>query len=837
MPSPSTPGGRTFSDALRSRSDEDLVALLLRRPDLGRPSPSTLRSLAARASSRTSIDRALVRLDVLEVQVLEAVVVLGEGSASPTGAPLDPTALLAALTEEAGDEPDADLVLAALDRLVEQALVWDAAARPGGPAVDLRPSPGLAEALGPYPAGLGPRGRRVPADLGRELADAPPGAREILAALTWGPPVGVAPTADPRGVTATRWLTERSLLLGSDERHVVLPREVALALRGGRTHARVDARPPRPEAPQRPEATVAAESADAAREIVRHVSHVVAAWRLDPPSVLRSGGLSVRDLRRLARELGTHDEAAVLAAELAFAAGLVADDGDDPPSYAVTVAATDWAEQTLSARWAVLTAAWGASPRTPWLVGTRDEKGARRSPLEQDMHRPWVVRLRRAVLDALAAQPGAALDEDAVLEVLHWHTPRAAPPAQAVRGLLREAEALGVTGVGALAPQGVELCRVLAGSPEPADGTEPTTAPVPIERAAGPGGGGGATAALAAALEGVLPPEVDDLLLQGDLTGIIPGRPSGDLERLVDAVAEVESRGAATTVRFTPDSVVRALDQGRGAEDLLTDLAAHSRTPLPQPLEYLVRDTARRHGRLRVGAAMSYVRAEDPVLLTGLVEDLSLRHLTLVRIAPTVLVAHAPAADLQDALRAHGLVSAVEGPDGRVLRTEDQHPPARPAPRRGGFRGRQVEVTSPRAAAERLVAQLRATGRTDDAQRTGPGPTTDGGDGPRRGGTDVGQGPWGGPERARVREGSGTTDPADALSLLREAIDAGTMVWLEVVGPQGSPARRRVRPVTLEAGRLRAQDLVRDAELTVAVHRIASVTLDLPDDPDDGSSA
>ena len=42
----------TFSDAVRERSDEGLVALLRARPDLASPSPSTLRSLAARASSR-----------------------------------------------------------------------------------------------------------------------------------------------------------------------------------------------------------------------------------------------------------------------------------------------------------------------------------------------------------------------------------------------------------------------------------------------------------------------------------------------------------------------------------------------------------------------------------------------------------------------------------------------------------------------------------------------------------------------------------------------------------------------------------------------------------------
>src|SRR5690606_37888418 len=118
------------------------------------------------------------------------------------------------------------------------------------------------------------------------------------------------------------------------------------------------------------------------------------------------------------------------------------------------------------------------------------------------------------------------------------------------------------------------------------------------------------------------------------------------------------------------DSVVRALDQGGTGDDLLGRLAAHSRTPVPQPLEYLVRDAARRHGRVRVGTASSYVRAEDPVLLAGLVEAPALRPLGLVLLAPTVLVSAAPAAELQDALREQGIASVVEGPDGRVLVAE-----------------------------------------------------------------------------------------------------------------------------------------------------------------------
>ncbi|WP_035063415.1 helicase-associated domain-containing protein, partial [Cellulomonas bogoriensis] len=154
---------------------------------------------------------------------------------------------------------------------------------------------------------------------------------------------------------------------------------------------------------------------------------------------------------------------------------------------------------------------------------------------------------------------------------------------------------------------------------------------------------------------GQLPDPVEDLLLQGDLTGIVPGRPSPALAQLLDAAADVESRGAALTVRFTPTSVRRALDLGTTATDLLQDLARHSRTGVPQPLEYLVQDVARRHGQVRVGAAASYVRSDDAALLAGLTEDRATRDLGLVRLSPTVLAAPVAPAVLLAALRDRGL--------------------------------------------------------------------------------------------------------------------------------------------------------------------------------------
>ncbi|NMR20294.1 helicase-associated domain-containing protein [Cellulomonas fimi] len=787
----------TFSEHLRSRSDAELVALLERRPDLASPAPSTLMSLAARATSRFSLERALAGVDASVLQVLEAVVALHE--VRPAVTPDDVASAVGAPV------PDA------VAHAETFALLWtDAGA--------LHPSPGLGELLGPYPAGLGPAlgaGRPAPPDPATLLADAPPGAREILDALTWGPPVGRLPALTSTGPrAAVDWLVARGLLVPTDAATVILPREIALALRGGRTHREPAVAEPRPTGSTHPPALVEAESARAAQEIVRLVAALVREWELAPAPVLRSGGLGVRELRRLGTRLEVDDAGAALVVELAGAAGLIIDDGAERPSFAPTLEVDDWLDAELPDRWATLATAWLTTTRAPWLVGSRDDRGELRAALDPELVRPWAPRLRRAVLEVLAGQqPGTALDADAVTAVLRWRTPRSVPPPAAVAATLREAGALGLLGAGALAEPGRAVLAAIA--------DDSATTGSPTHRSP------------ADALVATLPAPVDEMLVQGDLTGIVPGRPTRQLAELIERTARVESRGAAVTVRFTAESVRGALDAGHTADDLLAALAAHARGPLPQPLEYLVRDAARRHGRLRVGGALGYVRSEDPALLAGLLEDPALAHLGLTRLAPTVLAAQGTPTALLSALRDRGLAPASETPEGHVVHAGPTVRRVRASTRRrraaggvvipphaapsGTRAGTAAETTADRLAA--LVPAMRRAEETAQAERA------------TRARELAAEPPPSG--HARRRPGApggdlGTADPVTALATLREAADAGREVWLEIVGPQGTPQGRRVRPVRVDAGRVRAIDTARDAELTVAVHRIARVT---PIDP------
>ena len=205
--------------------------------------------------------------------------------------------------------------------------------------------------------------------------------------------------------------------------------------------------------------------------------------------------------------------------------------------------------------------------------------GALRPVLGDGVEASWAGALRRRILLLLEALPeGAVVDPAWVRAALTSARPRRSVPAGAVTGVLAEAEALGVTGGGALSRTG----RLLAGA------MREQTLPAPD---------GEAPAALLTALEQTLGEDlatpVDVLLLQSDLTAIVPGRPDPDLGALLERASVVESRASALTVRFTAESVRTALDAGWSADELRDALGRWSPAPLPTSLNVLIDDVAR----------------------------------------------------------------------------------------------------------------------------------------------------------------------------------------------------------------------------------------------------
>ncbi|MEJ2579341.1 MAG: hypothetical protein P8Z68_09635, partial [Kineosporiaceae bacterium] len=467
------PTARSLADELRAWPADRLAALLRDRPDLAVPIPEDLTALATRVSSRVSVQRALDGLDTPALQVVEVLAALPEPTAP------------GAVTRRWGSPAAPQLA-----RLRDLALVW-------GPPRGIRLVRTVRDVLGPHPAGLGPPlaealDRRSPQRLAQLLTDlglppaadpetaltglsahlgdpgtvrslldtAPDGVLALLDRLTWGPPVGRVADADrPIGPDTMHrpvdWLLAHGLLAVADNAHLVLPREVGLVLRDGRVHRSPEPSPPSLSGPTRSTARVVGAATGTAAEAVRLVDALGALLGAAPVPVLRSGGLGVRDLRRIATALDVPESAAARLTEIARAAGLIGTDQETDPHWAPTPAFDMWRTGTPGQRWADLTEAWLATSRVPGLVGTRDEKDTPRQALGPGLDRAEAPELRRRILRVLADAPApdgqcAAPGPEPVRAYVDWARPRRAGRARdaLIGWTLDEASWLGVTGAG-----------------------------------------------------------------------------------------------------------------------------------------------------------------------------------------------------------------------------------------------------------------------------------------------------------------------------------------------------------------------------------------------------
>ena len=808
---------------LTALPDREVAALLVARPDLAAPPSSSFLALATRAGAQGSVEQALAGLNAPTLAVAEAVVALSgpteseeteggggtrtaegdgsDGNVQSKGEPADPadaglTGLVAAHLPLSTEQ-----VAEALGHLHRLALV-----------VEGRPVAALEAAFGPHPFGLGPwaaeplSAEQLPPTLEELSEDAagkpaiPAASVEMLQALTWGPPAGTlrsggrAPGAAP--LIERGWL-ERS----SDSRgrtRFILPRQVALALRGGRLTRESLTAPETGELETVGGDVVASESSFHAEETVRLVAALLEEWGREGGTIRRTGGVSVRALTRTADALALEADAAARIIETAAGAGLLGLD-DDGATWVPSSLAAGWLTDSLPQRWAPLALAWSGSARTPWLTGTRDDDGTLRAALSPDLEAGWAVRLRARVLALLGdLSQGTSATPAFVRAALTWESPRRTIPGGAISAVLAEAETLGITGGGALTEAGRILARRAAASLDEQD----------VVRSGSTGDAGGAEgtdgdahaevlsddetlAALEAALAADLPAAVDMILVQSDLTAIVPGRPAPELATLLERTSVVESRGGALTVRFTPESVRGALDVGYRAEEITQAIGRYSPAPLPDSLSVLIQDAARHHGAVRVRAVSALLRVGDEATAAGLLAEPRLKDLGLDEVAPGILVTTASAGQVLRELRATGLAPVTEDASGHLVVGPATAQQARraPEPSRPGSEHSVRRRRPGRRELATLVGRLR-----------------------------VGQ-----EALHAAGEAAVATDPVHALAVLRQAQSSRSRLRLTLAGPDGAVQERQVRVMAVEPGRVRLRDVVRETELTVAVHRIVSV--------------
>ena len=483
---------------------------------------------------------------------------------------------------------------------------------------------------------------------------------------------------------------------------------------------------------------------------VMGITAIAEAWSGDDaPAVLRKGGLGVRDLAATARLLDLDSHRTALLLEIAYTAGLIGRDGDLDERWRPTTAYDAWHDASLPEQWITVARTYLTMAKSP----DRVDDGS--NALSEDMGGRGLPLLREQVLSVLhELGPGVApAHVEEVVRGVDLMAPRHAGAVRATRvaAISAELETLGFTGAHALAALGAAVAGLLD--------SDPLT-----------------TAAQA------LPAPLDHILVQADLTAVAPGPLIPDVARELRLMAEVESTGGATVYRFTNASIRRAIDAGRDATTLLEFLAGVSRTPLPQPLTYLIEDAARAHGVVRIGLATAYLRCDDPATLATITAHPRAAELGFTAIASTVLAIRGRIEDAVALVRELGLHPVAEDHDGHTV-----------LPRPGGRRAPTPPPPATVTRRDATPALIRAAIATLLDARG---------------------------EVSSERVGLDPMAAADTVAVLRQAIGEALPVWVS----QGDE-EYLVEPLRMSGGTLTAIDRVTGQVRSVAVARLGAARL------------
>ncbi|MFC5993471.1 helicase-associated domain-containing protein [Pseudonocardia hispaniensis] len=669
-------GPVTFAEALTELSAERLTALLQARPDvLVEPVPRSFEQLAQRLHGAESLSDALELCTGDMVTTARAVALLDTGATTEAVAKLlgSPETLVESAVDglcawglgwrdgerialpdrlAAHLTHDVDL-FRPLAVIARQTVVDDlrvAVQGLGGTVEGLRKPELVArlaelmadrETIGRAIAGLSGKARRQ-FDLVR--------LRHGFGAVFWG--------SSPRGREDP--LVRAGLLLpvyGTGE----LPREVAVSAWMIEGNATLTGPPDLPDA--EPAATDAARSA--AEDLLRGLTALLDEARAAGLAALKKGGVGTRERTRLAKRLSAAPEDIGLWIDLASAAGLLARAGG---RYAPTAGYDTWRESAPGDRWAVVARAWWDLDFAPtYRKIDEDTEAPPPVPLASE-----AGMIRRALLRG--ASGGRSVE--AVGTHIDWFCPLQNYPqeetALRIRAAVAEARLLGVVSGDRLSDLGEHL---VAGDDD-----------------------------LGRRCAVLLPEARGMLVLQSDLSAVASGQLSAAASRLLAAAAVPESRGVAATWRFSSTSVRTALDAGWTPDELRAQLRAVSDRELPQPLDYLISDVARRHGSVRVRGLSSCVVGSESEI-AEILHTRSLRKLQLSALAPTVLASPFGIDTVLVGLREAGFAPLAEDADGAVI-VEDR-------PEKRALDPAAIVRARPRASATDLARLL--LGRPDDA--------------------------------------------------------------------------------------------------------------------------
>ena len=543
-----------------------------------------------------------------------------------------------------------------------------------------------------------------------DIAELPAEERKVLETLSRSNGLGTtrdaAVDADPARPIPR--LIAKQLLHRVGSTTVRLPRAVHLALNGKATA-------PIPvegitESPA-PDSKVDDAGTAAGLSTVRGMQRVIDSLGARPIELLKDKTVGVRQLTNLSKSLNIGEEELRRLIELGMSGRLLS--RGEPKNMegnflAPTELAQTWLDANLAEKWQLLLESWTTSTWTSegrTLAHTNDRLPSFREKVLQ-------VYLRGA--------------KPTFEEALRFHFPLFATHTadETIADLRAEAE-----WIGAIALE--RPTSVLIEGPEAAARLTPDT--------------------------------VDYFLIQADMTVLVPGPLDPETHQRLESVADLESPGLASVYRISDASLRRGLDRGMTGEEIHAFFAAHGE--VPQTLEFHIGDVSKRHGTLRSGPALSYLRSEDPALL-----QIALKAAPLRLLAPTVAISQLPVHDLLERLRDHGLSPAAEDHNGASL-TVAPEPATLPTP------------TARRATASPDIAKAMRNLRDDSAPS------------------------------------------APSLDIVHAAARTARPITIGYADKNGNEKHRTVTPLTVAGGQIDARSSD-GSTIRFPLHRITSVTLE-----------
>lgn len=360
-------------------------------------------------------------------------------------------------------------------------------------------------------------------------------------------------------------------------------------------------------------------------------------------ATMKAGGIGVSAIRALSKNIDAeHDSVVELILDLAGRMGLVTAAAD---GVRATTDLAPWMATDRAHKSATMIAAWWCADSSP--TNRPSAKGKYVPVLGVSYPQPTTVRLRHR-MQVVAPEQGFD-DAAAACRYFEWAIPGlvdAALPGDTA-ALWREATWLGV--VAGDAP--TELSRTLG--------------------ALGAADVGVVAEVLEPIAEKIVAGSESTLRLLPDLTAVVTGPASEEVSALLVSSAIGQTKGSASTWRFTPESIRGYLDGGGTADELMASLRANAVTEVPQALEYLIGDRARTHGNITVLATSSCLVSEDK----SLISEIAARNLLGgTRVAPTVYLSSVTAQDAVEQLRAAGYSPVLSGDSGRLTVTRAETP-------------------------------------------------------------------------------------------------------------------------------------------------------------------